>query len=96
MGEKVLEKLVPEYRTKGNPEAAGIEQSTYAQERVTDLRARADKIDTSSMFGKTKKANLLKAARDFESTIIKPKLPDQKARADIERKINSPAKLPPV
>ena len=73
MGEKVLETLVPDYNTKGDPEAAKIAQSAYAQERVTDLRARAEKIDTSSVFGKTKKANLLKAAREFESTIIKPK-----------------------
>lgn len=84
MGEKVLETLVHDYNTKGDPEAAKIAQSAYAQERVTDLRARAEKIDTSSVFGKTKKANLLKAAREFESTIIKPK---SNTQASIDNKL---------
>lgn len=86
IGEKILQTTVKGYGDMPKtPQEIQQSQNQYASERVKDLRTRAEKIDTTSIFGKTKKANLLKAADDFEGTIKRD--PNEKQAVE-QRKVS--------
>lgn len=86
IGEKILQTTVKGYGDMPKtPQEIQQSQNQYASERVKDLRTRAEKIDTTSVFGKTKKANLLKAADDFEGTIKRD--PNEKQAVE-QRKVS--------
>lgn len=85
--DKIADITVPGYKTQPKPaEEIRSTNEKYYSERVADLRGRAEGIDTSSVFGKTKKANLLKAADGFEKEGLKyrdPKKEQERVAAQI-------------